>query len=93
MSLGKGRINALNVIGQRRLLYIPKHFNVLKIISSTDISIIDKWIYQNLNSRYCIISTQGLDNQNKIIDLYEIGMEDNKELTMLSLACPYLHNK
>ena len=28
---------------------------------------------------------------NKLITVYEIGMEEPKELTMMSLACPHLH--
>lgn len=93
MALAKGSINPLNVIGQRKLLHIPPHFGVLNYANSQYAEKIDQWIYFNLNSRYCVRVKQGLDNQRKIIDICEIGIEDHRELTMLSLACPHLHNK
>lgn len=93
MSLGKGTVNPLNVVGQRRLSYIPQHFSILNFSGTHMAEKIDQWIYNNLNSRYCVVLKQGLDAQRKIIDVCEIGLEDKKELTMLSLACPYLHTK
>lgn len=93
MALAKGRINPLNVVGQRKLSYIPDHFGIMNV---SDISIannIDQWIYFNLNSRYCVKIKQGLDAQRRIVDICEIGIEDHKELSMLGLACPYLHKK
>lgn len=93
MSLAKGTMNPLNVVGQRRLSYIPKHFGILNFSGTQFAEKIDYWIYTNLNSRYCVVLKQGLDAQRKIIDICEIGIEDTKELTMLSLACPFLHMK
>jgi hypothetical protein len=91
MSLAKGRVNPLNVVGQRKLSYIPEHFGVMNILDINSIDKIDQWIYYNLNSRYCVKVKQGLDAQRRIVDICEIGIEDSKELTMLGLACPYLH--
>lgn len=93
MALAKGRINPLNVVGQRKLFYIPKHFSTMNIPEIKYLEEIDRWIYNNLNSRYCVKVKQGLDSERKIIDICEIGIEDHKELSMLGLACPYLHKK
>lgn len=91
MALAKGQINPLNVVGHRKLSYIPDHFGIMNISDIYNVEKIDQWIYYNLNSRYCVRKTQGLDAQRKIVDICEIGIEDHKELTMLGLACPYLH--
>ena len=56
-----------------------------------DLHNIDDWMYTTLNSRYCIKKSHMLDSNNKITEMCEIGVEDPKELTMLSLGCPYLH--
>ena len=93
MALARGRINPLNVLGLRRLNTIPPHFGTLTIYNIDDVEKINYWIYYNLNSRYCIKIQQGLNENRQITDLCEIGVEDPKELTMLSLACPYLDNK
>ena len=89
MSLAKGSVNALNVLGGRRLSYIPKHFAKMTInVLSTDS--IDCWIYQNLDSRYAITKRLIVDSTNKMVEVHELGVEDAKELTILSLSCPHL---
>jgi hypothetical protein len=90
MALKKGSINALNILGARKLSYIPKHFAVMRINQTYRVADIDNWIYHNLDSRYAIAKSLKLDNNNKMIEIQEIGVEDAKELTMLSLSCPFL---
>ena len=89
MALTKGSINALNVLGARRLGFIPKHFARMAINTSR-IETVDNWIYQNLDSRYAIIKSLKLDSSNKLVEVHELGIEDAKELTILSLSCPHL---
>jgi hypothetical protein len=91
MSLSRGEINPLSVIGMRRLNFIPKHFGKITIDNATDIKILDQWINYNLNSRYAIKKNLRLDSNNKMIESIEIGLEDPKEITMLTLGCPHLH--
>jgi hypothetical protein len=91
MALARGTVNPLNVVGQRRLSYIPDHFSTMTISDIRNQQKIDQWIYTHLNSRYCVMVRQGLDTQRRIVDICEIGVEDQKELTMLSLACPFIH--
>lgn len=91
MSLVRGTVNPLNVLGVRKLVYIPSHFGRTRTENLKDIDAIDNWIYKNLNSRYCIKKSHMLDSNNKLTEMCEIAMEDHKELTMLSLGCPYLH--
>jgi len=94
MALIKGSVNPLNVVGQRRLQYIPPHFSILNIENpESGVEKIDRWIYDNLNSRYCIKLKQGLDAKRRIVEVCQIGVEDPKELTLFSLACPYVYNK
>lgn len=90
MGLNKGRANPLNAVGMRRLKRIPPNFKRLLIKSFIDTKELDKWIYLNLDSRYCIKKTAIVDD-NKLTTAIEVGIEDGKELTMLSLACPLLH--
>ena len=92
MSLVHGSINNLNVIGARRLSYIPAHFTRMKL-SVDRIDLLDQWIYQNLDSRYAIVKGLKMDNDNRVITIHELGIEDSRELTIMSLSCPYLDNK
>ena len=89
MALAKGTINPLNVLGLRKLSYMPKHFTRMSIRHNTDE--ISMWVYTNLNSRYAITRTLKVGEDNKMQEIQEIGFEDPAELTMFSLACPYLH--
>lgn len=91
MALIRGTVNPLNVLGIRKLSFIPPHFAKTYTENLRNMHSIDDWIYTNLNSRYCIKKSHMLDKNNKITEMCEIGMEDAKELTMLSLGCPYLH--
>jgi hypothetical protein len=90
MALVRGSINPLNVLGARRLSFIPKHFATMTLNKATNTDKIDTWIYQNLNSRYSIVKSLQVDSSNKMVEVHELGVEDAKELTILSLSCPYL---
>jgi hypothetical protein len=93
MSLNRGTVNALGVLGFRKVPFIPAHFSKLSIDHRIDIKAIEHWIEYNLNSRYSIKMNYKLDYARKVIEVTEIGLEDPKELTMLSLGCQYLHKK
>jgi hypothetical protein len=90
MSLVRGTINPFNVLGVRRLSYMPEHFTRMTFSGSMEVDKIDSWIYQNLDSRYSIVKSLKIDSNNKLIEVHELGVEDSKELTILSLSCPYL---
>jgi len=91
MALNKNEINPLGVLGMRKLSFIPKHFKCLDI-KNADFKLIEHWINFNLNSRYAIQKRVTLID-NVICYVTTIGMEDPKEITMLILGCPYVHNK
>ena len=92
MALAKGKVNALNVLCMRKLDRIPDNFARITIKDYTKIREIDNWIYTNLDSRYCMRKIQIVEaGTNKLITVYEIVMEEPKELTMMSLACPHIH--
>jgi hypothetical protein len=92
MALSRGEINPLGVLGVRKLSFIPDHFTKIYINSRVNIKIIDEWIAYHLNSRYAIRLYAGSASDIRSV-IIEIGIEDPREVTMLSLACPYLHNK
>lgn len=91
MSLNRGEVNALNVLGLRKLSFIPEHFSKIKIEQRIEIKLLERWIEYNLNSRFAIIISNVLDSNRKIIQVTEIGLEDPKELTLLTLGCTILH--
>lgn len=92
MALNSKTINPLSVLGVRRLPFIPEHFAKLAIKNKNiDIKMLDHWINYHLNSRYAIKKTLVLDNDKKVVEATEIGLEDPKEITLLSLGCPILH--
>ena len=90
MSLSRGDVNPLGILGYRKLSFIPEHFTKISI-QEIDIRLLDQWINYNLNSRYAIKKTLSLDSDRKIIQVVEIGLEDPREITMLTLGCPYIH--
>ena len=90
MSLNRGTVNALSVLGFRKLSFIPEHFSKITVSLIPDIRLLDHWINYNLNSRYAIRETFSINSQNKMDKVIEIGVEDPKELTMLTLGCPHL---
>lgn len=92
MALARGEVNPLGVLGLRKLAFIPEHFTKLSVDLNVDLKLLDHWIAYNLNSRYAIKKDISLDSNNKIVESISIGIEDPKELLMLSLGCPLLHN-
>lgn len=91
MSLNRGEVNALNVLGLRKLSFIPEHFSKIKIEEKVDIKSLERWINYNLNSRFSVVVSNVLDSNKKIIQVTEIGLEDPKELTLLTLGCTILY--
>lgn len=93
MALNRGSINALNVLGFRKLCFIPDHFAQISLEYGINTKLIEHWIEFNLNSRYAIQERYKLDEHRKIIPIIEIGLEDPHELIVLTLGCQYLHKK
>ena len=93
MALSRGEINPLGVLGLRKLTFIPEHFSKLSVDRSIDAKLLEHWISYNLNSRYAIKKSLTVGQNNKMVEILEIGIEDPRELTMLSLGCPHLHTK
>jgi hypothetical protein len=83
-------LNPLNVFEQRKLNFIPAHFSKIILPHTIINQKINDWIYNNLNSRYCIKKQYGLNSERKFVTYIEIGIEDPREMTLFSLACPYL---
>jgi hypothetical protein len=92
MALARNEVNALNVLGVRKLDHIPDNFTRLSI-NGVDTKALEDWVVYNLESRFAIKKSLKLDVNNKIIENQEIGIEDPREITMLTLACPHLHRR
>jgi hypothetical protein len=90
MGISKGRANPLNVLSMRRLNRIPPNFTKIQLKNFFEVKELDNWIYLNLDSRYCVRKTAIVDD-NKLTTAVEVGIEDAKEVSMLTLACPLLH--
>lgn len=90
MSINRGEINPLSVLGFRRLSFIPEHFSKLTLPKYVDARSIQQWIEVNLNSRYSIRTNIKLNDDKQIVHVMEIGIEDPKELTILTLGCQHL---
>jgi hypothetical protein len=90
MSLLRGTINPLNVLGLRRLSHIPPHFAKMTSKNIDKIDAIDSWIYTRLDSRYCVKKSYVLDQDKKMVEVVEIGLEEPRELSMFSLGCSHL---
>ena len=90
MALIRGRVNPLNVLGLRRLNFIPSNFAKITSRNMEMINQIDSWIYDRLDSRFCVKKNYVLDQDNKMVEVLEIGIEDPKELSMFTLGCPYI---
>jgi hypothetical protein len=93
MSLNRGKVNPLNVLSLRKLSFIPDHFSKISFDYKLDTKLLEHWIEFNLNSRYGIQVRYDLDDSRKMISVIEIGLEDPKELTMLTIGCQHLHKK
>lgn len=91
MALVRGKVNPLNVLGLRRLAHIPPHFAKMTTSKIDQFGTIEHWIYTKLDSRFCLRKAYKVNEENKIVEIIEIGVEDPKELSMLSLGCPHLH--
>lgn len=90
MALKRNEVNPLGILNLRKLSFIPEHFQKMNLDAGVNIKLLDHWINYHLNSRYAIQRGQDIDSNNRVIQVWVVGLEDGKDLTMLSLACPYL---
>ena len=95
MALKNGKPNPLNYFDLRRVRFAAPHFKytTLDKYNPSQIKSIDFWIRQNLNNRYYIGQSIGLDSSNSITYTTRIGFESEKELSFFTIACPYLHQR
>ena len=88
--------NPLNVLEIRELDYLPSNWEKvdLNIMNSWRVEHrldeIRKWIYNNLQGRFCIVSDADVVNT-KMEIVYRAGFEVPGEATMFSLGCSVLH--
>jgi hypothetical protein len=95
MALNRGEVNALSVLGVRKLSFIPSHFTKISIERSAEMNVkqLENWIAYHLNSRYAIVTKFSLDHNKKVVPVTEIGIENSKEATMMILGCHLLQGK
>ena len=83
--------NPLNILGNRRLEFIPEFFETVYIDQRYNLqdSII-KWIDLHLKGRYFVGTKLVVDDSNQMVGKIAIGFENQKELSYFVLACPLL---
>jgi hypothetical protein len=91
MALKNGKVNALNALDLRKVSFPAHHFHYTILPKYNPIlnSNLDKWIYQNLNSRYYVGQYLSIID-NTMVYTTRIGFEQEKELSFFRLACPHL---
>jgi len=89
MGIYKGRVNPLNLLSMRRINRIPPNFTKIYLKDFLNYRELDRWIYLNLDGRYCIKKSTIVD-ENRVIFVFEVGLENPAEMSMLTLACPHL---
>lgn len=95
MALKYGKPNPLNFFNLRRVGFLAPHFKstVIDKYNPNLIKGLDSWIRLNLNGRYYIGQSLGLDHNNSIIYTTQIGFEVEKELSFFTIACPLLQTR
>ena len=84
------KINELDVIGTRKLNYIPNHFVKIKINNFDNFDDnIESWISNRLSHRYSICIIPSIDSKGKLKNATYAAFENQKELTYFMLACPH----
>lgn len=95
MALKNGKPNPLNYFDMRRVEFAAPHFKYTTLDRYTPglVKQIDAWIRYNLNNRYYIGQSIGLDPANSIVYTTRIGFESEKELSFFTIACPYFSQR
>jgi hypothetical protein len=84
-------INALDILNQRKLNYVPPQFAKTKVGDTEwQVNDIEKWIQNTLKGRFYLCKYPGIQNDGKMKTSVIVGFEDHKELTYFMLACPHL---
>ena len=83
-------LNPLDVLGKRKLTFMPLHFAKAKISDCEFITDdLTDWIENRLDGRFSICHEPSIDANGKLGTATFIGFENQKELTYFLLACPY----
>lgn len=91
MPLSRGYVNPLGVLGLRKLSFVPEHFTKVTVNPNINVKLLDHWINYNLIGRYAFRKKYIVNNSNLMQEVLEIGLEDPKEATLITLGCPYLY--
>ena len=83
-------LNPIDVLKQRKLKTLPPHFSKVKILESELFEGIEEWVQTKLKGRYCLVRYPAIDQDGNLKSNTFLGLEDQKELTYLMLACTYL---
>jgi len=83
-----GQCNPRNVMGLRIIDHCPPHFTVITIDQHYYTADIQNWIYENLESRFCMI-TEITEQGKKLI----LGFERAAEASYFCLMLPEILEK
>jgi hypothetical protein len=88
MSLANGTINPLNVLGIRKINFMPDTFHKIQMPENyITTEFLEHWIEYNLNSRYSITRITVLDTYG-LCEKVVVGFEDEKDLTVFCISYP-----
>jgi hypothetical protein len=77
-------INPLNLIGERRVNFLPPHFKVVELSNRYAMYDLEKWVNSNLKGRYYYGHLAKLKD-NKIVEYAAVAFEDPREATFFLL--------
>ena len=83
-------LNPIDVLKQRKVSTVPVHFKKIKVSDAEIFEGLEEWVNAKLKGRYCLARLPGIDKTGSLRSTYVLGLEDQKELTYLMLACPHL---
>lgn len=87
-------ITAENFFQIRKLDFEAPHLVTIDLEFTYNLEkAVEKWIKNNLKSRFFVGKCVALTSKNKIEDVVRVGFEDPKELSYFVLACPHLKYK
>jgi hypothetical protein len=82
--------NVLDIVGRRKVSYLPAHFTKISVGKYLINTTIEDWIQNKLKGRYWMSDYPTVDSSGKLQTTLFVGFEDQKELTYFMLACPFI---
>lgn len=84
-------INALDLLGLRKVNYVPTHFSKFKLSDRDFLTEnLENWIKIKSKGRYFLKKCPDIGSDGRLKNSLIVGFENPSELTHFILACPHL---